>query len=266
MPVDHMDSFLMHNLKTMFEHHVEDNVWKNQQGLVKVKNWKLYDSCGIHCVTMQNTLYYLLVEKMHPLTYHTLHQMINDVKLQVDYECEIAYELLRLLSMNKLEILKINIKFRGGLWGLKVFMKLLLLRYEIQRKGKVILDECLEDKQVSNQLKTTNRMVAEVKARYGKDYKSITCEQINDFLDEFNKTKKEIIRNKDGAFSVSDSDDGDTKADDDYEVGWYDIRVKSGWVLPKLNASTSNVIKVNRNKAITKYISSEVKRPNSDFK
>nr|GEX18396.1 hypothetical protein [Tanacetum cinerariifolium] len=25
-PVDHMDSFLLHNLKTMFEHHVEDNV------------------------------------------------------------------------------------------------------------------------------------------------------------------------------------------------------------------------------------------------
>nr|GEV27363.1 hypothetical protein [Tanacetum cinerariifolium] len=29
-PVDNMDSFLLHNLKTMFEHHVEDNVWKNQ--------------------------------------------------------------------------------------------------------------------------------------------------------------------------------------------------------------------------------------------
>nr|GEW84911.1 hypothetical protein [Tanacetum cinerariifolium] len=36
--VDHMDSFLMYNLKTMFEHHVKDNAWKNQQGLAKVKN------------------------------------------------------------------------------------------------------------------------------------------------------------------------------------------------------------------------------------
>nr|GEV86926.1 retrovirus-related Pol polyprotein from transposon TNT 1-94 [Tanacetum cinerariifolium] len=97
-PVDHMDSFLMHNLKTMFEHQVEDNVWKNQQGLVKLKNWKLYDSCGIHYVTMQNTLDYLLVEKMYPLTHHTLHQMFNDVKLQVDYECEMAYELLRFVK------------------------------------------------------------------------------------------------------------------------------------------------------------------------
>ncbi|GJS14183.1 putative ribonuclease H-like domain-containing protein [Tanacetum coccineum] len=50
--------------------------------------------------------------------------MFNDVKLQVDYKCEMAFELLRL----KLRILKINIKFRGGLLGLKAFLKLPLLR------------------------------------------------------------------------------------------------------------------------------------------
>ncbi|GJZ66625.1 hypothetical protein Tco_0623321 [Tanacetum coccineum] len=66
-PVNYMDSLLFHHLKTMFEHHVEDNVWKNQQCLVKVLNWKLYDSCGVHY-------------------------------LQVDYECEMAYELLRLVK------------------------------------------------------------------------------------------------------------------------------------------------------------------------
>ncbi|GJV98700.1 hypothetical protein Tco_1553952 [Tanacetum coccineum] len=96
--VNYMDIFLHLNLKTMFEHHLEDSVWKNQQGLVKVLNWKLYDSCGVHCVTMQNILYYLLVEKMYPLTKHTLHQMFNEVKLQVDYECEMAFKLLRLVK------------------------------------------------------------------------------------------------------------------------------------------------------------------------
>ncbi|GJR60414.1 hypothetical protein Tco_1502576 [Tanacetum coccineum] len=93
-----MDNFLLLNLKTMFEHHVEDNVWKNQQGLVKVLNWKLYDSYGVHCVTMQNMLFYLLVEKIYPLTNYTLHQMFNDVKLQVDCECEMAFELFRLVK------------------------------------------------------------------------------------------------------------------------------------------------------------------------
>ncbi|GJU27831.1 hypothetical protein Tco_1166452, partial [Tanacetum coccineum] len=58
-PVNYMDNFLLLNLKIMFEHHVEDNVWKNQQGLVK---------------------------------------MFNDVKLQVDYEWEMAFELLRLVK------------------------------------------------------------------------------------------------------------------------------------------------------------------------
>ncbi|GJZ32199.1 hypothetical protein Tco_0577635 [Tanacetum coccineum] len=69
-PVNYMDNFLLLNLKTMFKHHVEDN----------------------------NILYYLLVEKMYPLTNHTLHQMFNDVKLQVDYECEMAFELLILVK------------------------------------------------------------------------------------------------------------------------------------------------------------------------
>ncbi|GKA80527.1 putative ribonuclease H-like domain-containing protein [Tanacetum coccineum] len=32
-PVNYMDNFLLLNFKTMFEHHVEDGVWNNQQGL-----------------------------------------------------------------------------------------------------------------------------------------------------------------------------------------------------------------------------------------
>ncbi|GKC89980.1 hypothetical protein Tco_1150629 [Tanacetum coccineum] len=92
-PMNYLNTFLHLNLKTMFEHHLEDNVWKIQKGLVKVLNW-----CRVHCVTMQNILYYLLVEKMYPLTKHTLHQMFNDVKLQVDYECEMVFELLRLVQ------------------------------------------------------------------------------------------------------------------------------------------------------------------------
>ncbi|GKE87856.1 hypothetical protein Tco_1565331, partial [Tanacetum coccineum] len=69
-PVNYIYNFLLLNLKTMFEHHIEDS----------------------------SILYYLLVEKMYPLTNHTLHQMFNDVKLQVDYECEIVIELLRLVK------------------------------------------------------------------------------------------------------------------------------------------------------------------------
>nr|GEV23499.1 hypothetical protein [Tanacetum cinerariifolium] len=98
-PTHDMDNLLFQTLKTMFEHHVEDNIWKYQQGTAKVLHWKLFDSCGVYCVTTQNMVYYLLVEKMYPFTRKFLHQMCNDVRLQVDYEVEMAYELLRLIRM-----------------------------------------------------------------------------------------------------------------------------------------------------------------------
>ncbi|GJR94470.1 hypothetical protein Tco_0266644 [Tanacetum coccineum] len=109
-PVDYMDTFLFLTLKTMFEHHVEDNVWKKQQSFVKVLNWKLFDSCGVHSVTIQSITFYLLVEKMYLLINHTLHQMFNDVKLQVDYECEMAFDLLRLVLNEPYQILSDPVK------------------------------------------------------------------------------------------------------------------------------------------------------------
>nr|GEY05588.1 hypothetical protein [Tanacetum cinerariifolium] len=86
MPVDDMDSYLLDTLKAMFEHHVEDTVWKSQQGLTKVKSWKLFDSCRVHCVIMQNILYYLLVEKMNDLDSISLDDLYNHLKV---YEAEV---------------------------------------------------------------------------------------------------------------------------------------------------------------------------------
>ncbi|GJX87064.1 hypothetical protein Tco_0337838 [Tanacetum coccineum] len=62
-PVDDMDNLLLRTLNAMFEPQVEDTIWTYQQGLTKVKNWKLDDSCGVY----------------------------------LDYEVEMAYELLRLI-------------------------------------------------------------------------------------------------------------------------------------------------------------------------
>nr|GEW78336.1 xylulose kinase-1 [Tanacetum cinerariifolium] len=67
-PVDDMDNLLFQTLKTMFEPHIEDIIRKYQQGVVKVNNWKLFDSCGVYYVTTKNMVYYLLVEKMYPFT------------------------------------------------------------------------------------------------------------------------------------------------------------------------------------------------------
>ncbi|GJY72442.1 retrovirus-related pol polyprotein from transposon TNT 1-94, partial [Tanacetum coccineum] len=46
-PVEDLDLVLYGDLKTMFEPHVEDNVWKNQSDY-RVLDWKLYDSFGVH--------------------------------------------------------------------------------------------------------------------------------------------------------------------------------------------------------------------------
>nr|GEW76786.1 retrovirus-related Pol polyprotein from transposon TNT 1-94 [Tanacetum cinerariifolium] len=62
-PVDDMDNLLFETLKTMFEHHVEDIIWKYQQGAVKVNNWKLFDSCRVYCVTTKNMVYYLRLRR-----------------------------------------------------------------------------------------------------------------------------------------------------------------------------------------------------------
>nr|GEW66490.1 putative reverse transcriptase, RNA-dependent DNA polymerase [Tanacetum cinerariifolium] len=85
-PVDDMENLLFQTLKTMFEPHVEDIIWKYQQRAVKVNNWKLFDSCGVYCVTTKTMVYYLMVEKMYLFTNSILHQLWSDVRLQVDYE------------------------------------------------------------------------------------------------------------------------------------------------------------------------------------
>ncbi|GJS12802.1 hypothetical protein Tco_0407274 [Tanacetum coccineum] len=94
-PVEDLDLLLWGDLKTMFEPHVEDTVWRNQQDY-KVLEWKLYDSCGVHSLRMQHVYIHMLVEKRYPLTLPTIAHMLNK-KIQVDYFSEMAYQLLKLL-------------------------------------------------------------------------------------------------------------------------------------------------------------------------
>ncbi|GJS59536.1 hypothetical protein Tco_0654320 [Tanacetum coccineum] len=75
-PVEDMDLLLWGDLKTMFEPHVEDEIWKLQQRN-KVLSWKLFDSCGVHCLSLQSGIIYMLVEKRYPLTPPTITDMLN---------------------------------------------------------------------------------------------------------------------------------------------------------------------------------------------
>ncbi|GJX56117.1 hypothetical protein Tco_0286014 [Tanacetum coccineum] len=64
------------DLKTIFEHHVEDLVWRYIQGN-KVTVWKLFDSCGLHFVRFSNMHLFMLVEKRYPLIKATITEMLN---------------------------------------------------------------------------------------------------------------------------------------------------------------------------------------------
>ncbi|GKA45541.1 hypothetical protein Tco_0738337 [Tanacetum coccineum] len=89
-PMEDLDLVLYEDLKTMFEPHVEDNVWKNESNY-RVLDWKLYDSCGVHSLRKQNVHIHMLVEKRYPLTAPTITDMLNR-KLQADHWNEILLD------------------------------------------------------------------------------------------------------------------------------------------------------------------------------
>ncbi|GJY78252.1 hypothetical protein Tco_0484053 [Tanacetum coccineum] len=64
-PVEDLDFVLWNDMKTIFEPHVEDNI-------------------------------YMLIEKKYPLTPSTLTMMLEK-KLMIDYESEMAYQLLKFI-------------------------------------------------------------------------------------------------------------------------------------------------------------------------
>nr|GEX34345.1 hypothetical protein [Tanacetum cinerariifolium] len=77
------------DLKIMFEPHIEDEVWKMQQRY-KVVRWTLFNSCGVHFLSLQSGHIYMLVEKKYPLTPVTITYMLNK-KLHADYFDEMRY-------------------------------------------------------------------------------------------------------------------------------------------------------------------------------
>ncbi|GJY82415.1 hypothetical protein Tco_0495791 [Tanacetum coccineum] len=95
-PEEGYEIVLWGDLMVMFEPHVEDTVWRNQQDY-RVLEWKLYDSCGVHFLRMQHMQIYMLVEKKYYLTPATFTDMLNK-KLQCDHFSEMAYQLLKHLT------------------------------------------------------------------------------------------------------------------------------------------------------------------------
>ncbi|GJZ83829.1 hypothetical protein Tco_0649002 [Tanacetum coccineum] len=88
------DLMLWGDLKILFEPDDEDEVWRNQHEYNLI-SWRLFDSCGIHNLLMNNGIViHMMIEKKYPLTQEMLSKMLSR-KLEVDYVNEMAFELLR---------------------------------------------------------------------------------------------------------------------------------------------------------------------------
>nr|GFA11560.1 hypothetical protein [Tanacetum cinerariifolium] len=95
-PEEDYDRVLWGDLKVMFDLHVEDEVSKLQQ-TYRVVRWMLFNSCGVHCLSLQSGHIYMLVKKRYSLTPVTITYMLNK-KLHTDYFDEMTYQLLKLVT------------------------------------------------------------------------------------------------------------------------------------------------------------------------
>nr|GEV52780.1 hypothetical protein [Tanacetum cinerariifolium] len=75
----------------------EERDQRVRYGLAKAKSWKLFESCGVHIITLTTTQMILLVERKFLLTRFTLEQMLNNVILDVEEESEMLLELMMLM-------------------------------------------------------------------------------------------------------------------------------------------------------------------------
>ncbi|GJS24544.1 hypothetical protein Tco_0453176 [Tanacetum coccineum] len=103
-PEDVYDKVLWSDLRTMFEPPLsEDAIWSLplQQ---KMLNWRYYDSCGVHCLTLEATVIYMLAEREYPLSSDACQAML-DMKLQGGKHNEECYQLLKLIEKQSKKIL-----------------------------------------------------------------------------------------------------------------------------------------------------------------
>ncbi|GJY84225.1 hypothetical protein Tco_0497601 [Tanacetum coccineum] len=96
-PEDVYDRVLWSDLRIMFEPSLsEDAIWSlpHQQ---KMLNWRYYDSCEVHCLTLEAAVIYMLTKRKYPLSSDACQAML-DMKLQGGKQNKECYQLLKLIE------------------------------------------------------------------------------------------------------------------------------------------------------------------------
>ncbi|GKD69853.1 hypothetical protein Tco_1323943 [Tanacetum coccineum] len=106
------DRVLWGDLMTMFEPNAANDMWRNQQEY-KLLSWKMYDSCGVHCLMTNSMHIYMLVEKKYPLALITLskcgkrsYKLIIYVKWLISFLDLSSHNLRNLLKWDQQALLK----------------------------------------------------------------------------------------------------------------------------------------------------------------
>ncbi|GJY56487.1 hypothetical protein Tco_0455602 [Tanacetum coccineum] len=86
-PMEDIDLLLWGDLKSMFEPHIEDAVWRNQQAY-KVLDWKLYDSCGGRIVRIKSLLDAVRITAAHVFVNASWLDLVLLVQIEVNAASE----------------------------------------------------------------------------------------------------------------------------------------------------------------------------------
>ncbi|GJY93095.1 hypothetical protein Tco_0508877 [Tanacetum coccineum] len=93
-PIKDKERALWVELKRLFEPDKDDVLWKLQRYMYDPLTWRLYDTCGVHHVSLtRGHDIYMLIEKDYPLSTAVMNLMLSR-RLQVEEDSEMARDLI----------------------------------------------------------------------------------------------------------------------------------------------------------------------------
>ncbi|GKB30906.1 reverse transcriptase domain-containing protein, partial [Tanacetum coccineum] len=99
-PEDELENVLWEYLKNMFEEPLStDPIW-SLLGQQKIISWRYYTTCRVHCLNLESSDIYMLIERQYPLTAEVCKAML-DKKLQRGKPNEDCYKLLKWMEKHK---------------------------------------------------------------------------------------------------------------------------------------------------------------------
>nr|GEW29531.1 hypothetical protein [Tanacetum cinerariifolium] len=93
------DLILWGDLKTLVESSEDDEICRNQQDW-KFLSWKLYETCGVHTLMLDDSLVSInvFVEKRYPLTKEILKKMLS-LRLEAKTKSTLALDLIKFIKL-----------------------------------------------------------------------------------------------------------------------------------------------------------------------